>query len=156
MIFVDSQAAVKAIASVWCKSRLVSDCKNVFWTGSFPSTLGSGSKRNTGQWDGECTRWFGFVFWGRFNSWVWPPICHLYGLINGCAKHWGNRSSCYVSRCLWPDIDSVRTGWLLGSDKTSWLSDLSRLTAKRNRSQSQLETVEHLLEVEVEALEGLL
>ena len=27
MIFVDSQAALRAIASVWCKSRLVHECK---------------------------------------------------------------------------------------------------------------------------------
>ena len=27
MIYVDSQAALRAIASVWCKSRLVRECK---------------------------------------------------------------------------------------------------------------------------------
>ena len=48
-------------------------------------------------------------------------ICNLYGLINGWvrAEALGNGSSCYVSSYLWPAVDGVRTGWLLGLDRAS-------------------------------------
>ena len=35
------------------------------------------------------------------------------------VSRWGNVLVCYVSKCLWPAIGSVRTGWLLGLDKDS-------------------------------------
>ena len=73
-------------------------------------------------------------------------------------------SGCYIFKCLWPAIDSVRTGWLLGLDKASLRSvigfntrpcEIRLLTGIWNRflpnysrvccDEEELETIEHLL-----------
>ena len=60
---------------------------------------------------------------------------------------------CYVSRCLWPAIYNVRTGWLLGLDKAT-LKLVIGFIARHYEIRSlieiccdkeELETTEHLL-----------
>ena len=84
MISVDCQAALRVITSIWCKSRLVRECKESLrafgpcWvldhngilgneTANAPATLGSLSESDL-LVDPD------------------PPICHLYGFINGWIR----------------------------------------------------------------------
>ena len=93
-------------ASVWRKSRLVRECKEYL---------------RTFRPDRSRPCWVSYQF-GKLGSLSDLLICHPYGLISGWIREeeqrsWENGLDCYMSRCLWPAIDSVRTGWLLGFDK---------------------------------------
>ena len=124
VIFVDSQAALRATASVWWKSRLIRECKELL--GTFrPDRIClcwvPGHSRIVGNDKADALA--RFAFWGRFNCWSWPPNLpplqsHQWMGQLKEQRRWGNGSR-YVSRCLWPAKDSARTGWLLSLDKAS-------------------------------------
>ena len=47
------------------------------------------------------------------------PMRHLYGLINGCVRGDEQRLLREWIGFLWPVVDSLLTGWLMGLDKIS-------------------------------------
>ena len=104
MIFVDSQADLRAISSVWCISRLTTFRPNrirLCWLSDHSGILGK-----------ETTDALARVVSFSEGDLI---VCHLYGLINGWV--WGEEQRQWVGLlCFWVPLACYR---LLSLDKAS-------------------------------------
>ena len=86
MIFVDSQAAFWAIASVWCKSRLVRECNESLGFMDQTVFIHAGFPCHNGKLGNETVNAFAsLASLSEADLLVGPdpPVCYLYGLMNG-------------------------------------------------------------------------
>ena len=128
MIFVDSQAALKAIESKVVKSRIVRKCR-----GSLASieqhrvslcwVPGHSNIEGNEKADEMARRGSEMDISAADNS-LQPPVCDLLSRIDeyvqDATNHlWHNRQDCEVSRALWPRLNASKTKNLLTFDKSA-------------------------------------
>ena len=124
-IFVDIQAALKAIGSNYVKSRLVSSCRMLLrelcgrirlcWVPGHRDIQGN-------EIADELARAGAALASSHQVDNVYPPLCNLFvkveNLYNTQAQiRWDNVRGCNISRCLWPHLSKSRTMQILGLRK---------------------------------------
>ena len=93
-----SQAALRAIVSVWCNSGIVRECKEslrTFAPDRIRLSWVPGHSKILGNETPDALARLGAFSEGDLKVSLDPPICHLYGLINGWVRgeeqrRWGN------------------------------------------------------------------
>ena len=173
-IYVDSQAALKALTGHSVKSRLVSECKESLrgLVGNYEIKLcwvpGHCDIEGNEVAD-ELARYGSSNLSLPIERSVKPPIGYYFGLIRKwilgkSSSTWTNRSDCRISRALWPDLDKAGTLLLLGLDKGTLRTVIGILTGHchiRSRTflwergtpdfcrlceeEDETETVEHII-----------
>lgn len=116
----DSKAAINAVRSVSCKSKLVNECRRILKSaGPYGLRLCwvPGHSDIAGNLEADRLAKEGCA--GEdLDTFVRPPICHFYGLIERWARlrvdhNWRIRTDCVISRSLWPCLSPDRTRLLL-------------------------------------------
>ena len=136
MILVGSQVAVRTIASVWRKSHFIRECKKhlrTFRPNEIRLWWDPGHSGTRGIETTDALARLGSLSEEDLLVAADTAIFYFH-LITGCIKEeeqrrQGDTSRCYVSRGIWPDIDSDRIGLLLDLDKASLRLVISLITA---------------------------
>ena len=126
-IFVDSQAALKAIKNSVVRSKTVRSCREALRATQLHSVRlcwVSAHSGITGNEQADELARHGTQGPDADESSVAIPIRKLYGDIEKIIEkeadsRWGTRNDCVISRILWPDINPKRTREILRFKRAS-------------------------------------